>query len=205
MAMMPSLFDLSDEATTEPQLEGAGFRIRALARGIDLLIHLGVSFVAGMVGVLLTVLGAALQEAPPDAALAKLGANTPLGFLAALLGGLALHTLCEGLHGSTPGKRICGLTVVGEGVGAATLAGALKRNIAYYWDAFFFGMVAAHKMAESSRRQRFGDIWGQTQVVHLSALPRERRRSGLRFLLAVLAGLIVDGTLLLAELGLRLA
>ena len=31
-----------------------------------------------------------------------------------LLGVTLVHTLCEGLHGSTIGKKVCGITVVSE-------------------------------------------------------------------------------------------
>jgi uncharacterized RDD family membrane protein YckC len=137
--------------------------------------------------------------------MARLSATTPLGFLAALIGATAMETLAEGLHGSTLGKRICGLTVISEDGSPATLLGALKRSIAYFWDALFFGLVAAQKMSESPRRQRFGDVWGHTQVVRLSSLDAGARRSWRRFALATTAGVTVDGIVLFVELASRLA
>jgi uncharacterized RDD family membrane protein YckC len=115
-----------------------------------------------------------------------------------------MHVLAEGLHGSTIGKRICGLAVISEDGTPATLLGALKRSIAYFWDAMFFGLIAAQKMSESPRRQRVGDAWGHTQVVRLSSLDSGTRRSWVRFAVAVTAGIAVDGVLLLTELASRL-
>jgi uncharacterized RDD family membrane protein YckC len=202
--MLPILLDLSDEETPAVR-EGAGFWVRALARGIDTFVHLAVGLAAGLAAGILVAIGGALQGVPTDEALAKLSASTPLGLLAALIGGTAMHALAEGIHGSTVGKRICGLTVISEDGAPATLLGALKRSIAYFCDALFFGLVAAQKMSESPRRQRVGDVWGHTQVVRLSSLDAGTRRSWVRFAVAATAGITVDGVILLTELASRLA
>ena len=202
--MLPSLIDLSGNETP-PIREGAGFLIRGLARGIDLLVHFAVSAATGIAAAFLIVIGSAIQGVPPDEPLARLSVTSPLGYLAALIGGTAMHVLAEGLHGSTLGKRMCGLTVISEDGTPATLLGALKRDIAYYWDALFFGLIAYHKMAESPRRQRYGDEWGRTQVVGLSTLDPNARRSWLRFAAATTAGMAVDGAILFIEVGYRLA
>jgi uncharacterized RDD family membrane protein YckC len=136
--------------------------------------------------------------------MARLSATTPLGFLAALIGATAMHTLAEGLDGSTIGKRICGLTVISEDGGPATLRGAFRRSIAFHLDALLFGLIAARKMSESPRCQRHGDVWGGTQVVRLSSLDAGVRRSWLRFALAATAGATVDGIVILVELASRL-
>jgi uncharacterized RDD family membrane protein YckC len=115
-----------------------------------------------------------------------------------------MHVCAEGLHGSTLGKRICGLTVISENGTPATLPGALKRNIAYFWDALFFGLIAARKMSESPRNQRYGDVWGGTQVVRLSSLDASARRSWLRFLLATSAGFALDGVAIFLGLASKL-
>lgn len=141
------------------------------------MVHFSAALAATLAAGILVAVGSALQGVEPDAALARISQTTPFSFLAATLGSLAMHVLCEGLHGSTVGKRVCGLTVISEDGTPAILAGALKRSIAYFWDAFFFGLVASQKMAESSRRQRYGDAWGHTMVVRLSALDPSARRS----------------------------
>jgi|SRR5215470_7622248 len=200
---MSTLLGLSDGAT--PVREGAGFAVRALARGIDTLVHFAVGLAAGLVVGILVAIGSALRGVPADAAIARLSGTTPLGFVAALIGGTAMHVLAEGLHGSTLGKRICGLTVISEDGTPASIPSALKRSIAYYWDALFFGLIAYRKMSESPRRQRFGDVWGQTQVVRLSSLDAGARRSWVRFALATTAGITVDGVVIFTELAFKLA
>jgi uncharacterized RDD family membrane protein YckC len=187
--------------STEPVvLEGVGFWRRALARAIDLFVHMLIGSLTGMVAALLLLIGAALRGASPDAALAKLSADTLPGFAAALVGGIAMHVLCEGLHGSTLGKRLCGIIVINENGGPSNLAGALKRTLAYFVDALFFGLVAFQKMAASPKRQRVGDIWGRTMVVRIATLDPSTRPSRLRFAGAALAGLTADGLVIFLEL-----
>lgn len=126
---MSTLLDLS---TDGPSIrEGAGFWVRALARVIDTLVHTAVGLAAGLAMGILVAIGSALQGIPGDESIQKLSATTPLAFLAALIGDIALHAVAEALHGSTVGKRICGLTVISEDGTPATLPGALKRSIVY--------------------------------------------------------------------------
>jgi uncharacterized RDD family membrane protein YckC len=188
---------------SQEQLERAGFGRRALARAIDLAIHYGVAFFVTIVAVVVVSLGAALRGEPAGDALAGLSATTPLTYLAAMLGALMMHTLSEGLHGSTLGKWICGMVVVGEDGSPATIASALKRSVAFYWDGLFFGMVAYQSMAGSPRGQRYGDVWGRTMVLRTSALPPSARRSWLRFAGAAVAGLAADGFILMLEIASR--
>lgn len=191
---MSTLLDLS---TDGPSIrEGAGFWVRALARVIDTLVHTAVGLAAGLAMGILVAIGSALQGIPGDESIQKLSATTPLAFLAALIGDIALHAVAEALHGSTVGKRICGLTVISEDGTPATLPGALKRSIAYFWDALFFGLVGARKMSESPRNQRFGDVWGHTQVVRLSALDPASRRSWVSLVLANGLAVVIDGAAL---------
>ena len=196
--------DLPGPAGEDPAepivLEGVGFWRRVLARAIDLLVHMLVGSLTGIVAGLLLLIGAALRGASPDAALAKLSAETLPGFVVALIGGTAMHVLCEGLHGSTLGKRLCGIIVVSEDGGPSSLTGALKRNLAYFVDALFFGLVAFQKMAASPKRQRVGDVWGQTMVVRIATLDPSTRPSTLRFAGAALAGLTADSLLIFLEL-----
>src|SRR2546425_8419934 len=111
--MLPSLIDSPEEPSTTPA-EGAGFFIRAVARILDLLVHLLVSTVTGVVAGLVIVFAEIAVHADAQAALARLTTTPASGYLAALLGGAWLHVVSEGLHGSTLGKRVCGLTVVAE-------------------------------------------------------------------------------------------
>ena len=187
----------------EQQLEGVGFGRRAVARGIDLLVHYGVATIASFLAAILLIVGAKLQGNSADYALAKLQHPPPLSFLAALLGACLMHTLSEGLDGSTLGKRLCGIVVIREDGSPATVVGAIKRNSAYYWDAFFFGMVAYSAMSRSPKRQRVGDSWGETMVIRRSALPPSARRSWLRFAGATVTGIVADGFAMTMEVASR--
>jgi uncharacterized RDD family membrane protein YckC len=202
---MLDLIGPEDTPTTEPPgLEGVGFGRRALAHGIDLVVHIVIGAVIGVVATILVLLGAGFRGVSPDAALARLSTTSFLSFAVALLGGTAMHTLCEGLHGSTLGKRLCGIIVISENGGPSNLLGAIKRNLAYYIDSLFFGLVAYQKMSETPKRQRIGDRWGHTMVVRIAVLDKSTRPSGLRFAAAALTGLTADGLTIFMELAYRL-
>jgi uncharacterized RDD family membrane protein YckC len=190
--------------TGPPALEGVGFGRRAVAQAIDLTVHSLVGIVVGVTTSLLVVIGAAFRGVEPDQTLAMISADSLGDFIAALVGATAMHILAEWLHGSTIGKRLCGITVIHEDGGPADFGGVVRRNIAYYVDAMFFGLVAYHKMAQSPRSQRVGDQWGRTMVVRIRELDPGRRRSGLRFVGASLAGLVADGLIVFLELASRL-
>jgi uncharacterized RDD family membrane protein YckC len=180
--------------------EGVGFWRRALARLIDAVFHLMVAFVASVAAGIAIAIAAALTHRPTDAAVAAVSALSATGVLAAYLGATATHVFAEGLHGSTLGKRICGIRVVAEDGRPATLVAALKREIAFFVDALFFGLVAVLAMSSSPRRQRTGDKWAHTMVVRLAAVPPAARLPAWRFVLAALAGVFTDGGVIFAEL-----
>ena len=198
--MSPSL-----PAQGAPLPEGARFWLRALGRGVDVVVHYAVAVVAGVAAAIVAMIAAALRGIPADEAIATFSTTPVSGYVAAALGAAAMHALSEGLHGSTLGKRLCGLSVVSDSGGPAGLTGALKRNLLFYVDALFFGFVAYFKMSESPRRQRFGDVWGQTMVVRIADLDPGARRSSLRFVAAALAGMTAGGFVMFAELIFRLA
>jgi hypothetical protein len=100
-----------------------------------------------------------------------------------LLGVTLVHT-CEGLHGGTIGKKVCGITVVSEDGTSVGLLAGLKRSLGFLVDQFALGLVGVHKILNSPLQQRVGDEWAGTMVVRLSALPLGARRSGARFLVA---------------------
>ena len=196
--------DVSFDGAPGPVMEGATFGIRALARVIDTIMGLVVGLATGILAGLLIAIGSIVRGVPPDEALAALSETGPLGVIASIVGSIAMHTTSEGLHGSTIGKRLCGLIVVSEGGAPTTVAGALKRSVAYLWDALFFGLIAKAKMDQSPLRQRHGDVWGGTQVVRLSALPPGERPSWIRFAGAALLGMALYSTILFIELAFRL-
>lgn len=85
----------------------------------------------------------------------------------------AYHTLLEGFAGTTPGKLVMGLRVVGTGerrmLGAVALRNLLRLvdGIALYVVGF---LVAAHNRAQ----KRVGDFVGGTMVIQVPMQPMER-------------------------------
>jgi uncharacterized RDD family membrane protein YckC len=97
-------------------------------------------------------------------------------FALSTLAGITYHALCEGFGDATVGKALLGLRVRRESLGPTDVGGAIVRNLAFYIDSFFFGLVAYTTMSRSEKRQRLGDKWGHTVVVRVASLPRDARR-----------------------------
>jgi uncharacterized RDD family membrane protein YckC len=64
-----------------------------------------------------------------------------------------------------------GLRVRRSDLAPCTVGAAFGRNLAYYIDSFFFGLVAYSSMSKSPRQQRLGDKWAHTVVVKSATLP----------------------------------
>jgi uncharacterized RDD family membrane protein YckC len=115
----------------------------------------------------------------------------------ALLGAYLYHSLSEGLGGTTLGKLVCDLRVVQKDDGRpCTMAAAFKRDLAYYWDALFFGLVAYSSMSDSPLYQRYGDKWAGTVVVDKDDFTAAARPSGEMVAVGILTG---SGALLLCQ------
>ena len=195
---------VADQPGVAP-IEGAGFLIRALARLIDLAVHFAVTTVTGLVAGIVIALAAAVLQADLEAAVGRVTTTPILGYLIALAGGAWLHVASEWLHGSTLGKRLCGLTVVrDDGSLPPGFAAALRRTIAFYVDSLFFGAVAWSKMQQTPRRQRIGDEWAHTMVVRRKTVPVSGRPSSLRFLAGLTLGVVGDSVIVFTELMSRL-
>jgi uncharacterized RDD family membrane protein YckC len=95
----------------------------------------------------------------------------------ALVSGVVVSSICETYAGGTLGKLLLGLRVTRLDGGPIQFTQALKRNIAYIWDVFFFGLVAHGAMAQSPLNQRVGDRWAQTLVVRAGEANLHVRRT----------------------------
>ncbi|HKH45446.1 MAG TPA: RDD family protein [Thermoanaerobaculia bacterium] len=84
-------------------------------------------------------------------------------------------------HGSSLGKLLLGIVVLEETGRPCSWLQAWKREILYFVDAFFFGLIAYSQMSKSPREQRLGDEWADTVVVHRRSAPHRSLRSGLHF------------------------
>lgn len=189
-----------------PPLVGVGVARRAVARFVDLVVML-VAFAAGS---LVAVLGAGVlaSDGSTFAAIELLSnLDSSSGWFRlwdtalSLIALTAMHTLCEGLHGSTPGKRLLGIRVVARDGGPAGLGAALKRSVGFLVDQLFFGLVGIHRILQSSDAQRIGDEWADTLVVRFREAPPESRPSTRRFLAAGAAGLAGCGLVALVSTG----
>jgi len=132
--------------TTPPALppegitQGAGFGIRALARIIDI----GFGWLLGLVGgvfgcIVLAILQMTGSVSPGWEQ--RIAGVSAAGFGLSLLGGFLYHSLCEGLHGASLGKLICRLRVLQQDGRASCIRGACVRNLGWYIDGLFFGLV----------------------------------------------------------------
>jgi len=152
------------DTAPEVMLEPGGFAIRAVAHLIDL----GVTMVLGLAsgvfaGIVLAVLDRAGSITPGGEQ--RVGIASGGSFVLGLVASLLYHAIAEGLGGATAGKAIVGLRVLTEDQKPCTFPKALGRNLAYYFDALFFGLVAWSSMSSSPMRQRYGDKWAKTIVV----------------------------------------
>jgi uncharacterized RDD family membrane protein YckC len=176
------------EAESSSVLEAAGFGIRAGARIIDFVICNLIAFVSAIGLGIVVVVAATVVQAPVEPVLARLGETGFVGYLAGVLAYVTYHTLSEGIHGSSVGKLVLGLTVVGETEGRCGLRSALVRPLGFFIDGLFFALPAYFAMRDSSIRQRIGDRWAHTRVVRRRSLAPDQRRTTGRLMGALAAG-----------------
>lgn len=188
-----------DVGTAGVTLEPGGFGIRAAAHVLDTVLSTLVALVAGAAGGATVALLASAGVAAADWQ-QRIGKTTPLTFAFGILASLTYHVVCEWLGGATAGKAICGLRVLTEQKRPCTFPKALGRNLAYYFDALFFGLVAWSQMSKSPMKQRFGDQWAGTIVVHAPWKQGLVTRSPV---VGILVGFLVYGSIHLAAMVLR--
>jgi uncharacterized RDD family membrane protein YckC len=175
-----------------------GFGRRAAARIIDFIIHFGVGMVSGIIAAIGIGIVSVITGESADAMLAKMQNTGAAAFLLSLLGSVLYESICEGLHGSTAGKLVLGLTVLRTDGRPCTYVQAIARNFAFFFDSILFGLVAHISMKDSPIDQRYGDKWAGTIVVQRTSAPPHVLRSGGRFVAVFFLALFVDGVALLA-------
>jgi uncharacterized RDD family membrane protein YckC len=179
-------------------LQYAKFGVRAAARIIDTIAGFVVGAVGGALGGALV--GVLQATGSLDAgAVGRLGGLSIGSFVLSSLGNLAYHAASEGMGGASLGKLLTGLRVLRQDGAPATIGAGLIRSLAYYIDAFFFGLVAYSVMSKSPAQQRLGDQWGKTVVVRNASVPPSSARSpagGLVVGVIVWAACIALGTVL---------
>jgi len=174
-------------------LVGVGFWPRALARLTDMAAHYGVTYATGLIfGFMLRI---ASNGHLSRLVILRLRQFSLLNFLLVLLGSILFHALCEGIHGSTPGKLMLAMVVVQEDGAPCAPKAAWIRSLAYVIDSLFFGIVAYSAMQDSPLEQRLGDKWAGTVVCRRADVPPISLRGLDRFVLALFFASIVDSAL----------
>jgi uncharacterized RDD family membrane protein YckC len=102
---------------------------------------------------------------------------------------LSYHGVAESLGGTTLGKLIFGLDVVGEDGAPISLGRGLLRNLWVLVDGLLFGRGRRTSHAAAPRRQRLGDRHAAPLVVHRRDLPAAARRRTATIAHGILIGL----------------
>ena len=184
-------------ATPAETLQGVSFWPRAFARVIDFAVHYLVAFIAGtLFGFLLTI---AAGGQPPIWILRRmLHIRFPV-FVAGLLGSTAYQVGCTSVHGSTLGKLVLSLRVVQDDGTRCRLKSAIIRELGYFVDALFFGIIGYAAMKGDPRQQRHGDRWAQTLVCKRARV-LQSDQGVMRFVLGLLTGICADIAFLMVGL-----
>jgi uncharacterized RDD family membrane protein YckC len=181
--------------TTPGALEGVSFWPRAAARVIDFVVHYLVAFFSGMLFIFM--LSIASGGHIPRMMLWHLRHPGLTGFVFSLFGSLAYQLIFTTVHGSSMGKRLLSMVVVQEDRTPCSIKSALIRELSYYIDALFFGIIAYTSMQKSTLEQRHGDEWAHTIVCKRSLVSQENLRGAGRFIVALVFALAADSALLM--------
>ncbi|MBL8924601.1 MAG: RDD family protein [Myxococcaceae bacterium] len=182
-----------------------GFGRRAGGRIIDLVTHQVLAVVAGVIaGITIAILESiGVVAAGSVQSMGKHGFlfNMLAGSLASLAGSATSTVIC----GASVGKAILGMRVVRLDGSRPGLGASLVRELGYFIDVFFFGLVAKAAMDGSSLAQRHGDRWAGTAVVRADHAGGTGRPSGVRLAVGLMAGafvyaLAIGGAFVLAVL-----
>lgn len=187
----------------EPEgLQGVGFWPRAGARVIDGIAHTLVAFFTGLLfgGMLMLASGG---HVPPLVA-AKLRHGRVTGFLFSAIGVFVYHVIFDTLHGSTVGKLALQMVVVQEDGSPCRFKSAVIRELGYFVDALFFGIIGYMAMDRTPQHQRYGDDWARTIVCSRSSVAPDKRRSAGRFVFALFFALMADAALIMTGMLVRI-
>jgi uncharacterized RDD family membrane protein YckC len=173
-------------------LEGVGFWPRAAARLIDHFVHFTLRRVTGYFFGIMLVVASGGPGHVPRYILLRLRHPGISGFVFAIIGYLAYHVIFSTVHGSSLGKRMLGMVVLQEDGSPCRFKGALIRELGYYVDGLFFGIVGYTAMQSSAQQQRHGDDWAHTVVCKRNQVAPEKLQGWGRFTVALMFALMVD-------------
>ena len=170
--------------------QGVPFWPRVLARVIDYLVHYLTTFLAGILFVLILALAAGGR--PPAWVLQRISHTNFPGLMAGILGLFAYHVICTSVHGSTLGKLLLRMQVIQDNGSPCRPKSAIIRELGYFVDAMFFGVIGYFAMREDPEQKRHGDVWAGTLVCKRASLPSASQQAGMRFALGLLLGIAAD-------------
>ncbi len=179
-------FSFGGYATEPVGLTGVSFWPRAGARIIDQIVQYCISY--GTARMFWLMLVAASGGHVPFWVAMKLRHLGIAGWLAGVLSWLAYHVVCTSVHGSTLGKRLLSLVVVQEDGTPCRLKSAMIRELGYFVDSLFFGLIAYFAMQKNFKEQRYGDQWADTLVCRRSDVAPHQLRGNGRFVLGLMLG-----------------
>jgi uncharacterized RDD family membrane protein YckC len=183
--------------------DSVGFGRRVGGRAIDLVGNQVAAFTGGVAVILLHGFLQAFGLFP-ESGIPKLGHGAVFNFFAGATAGISGAALSTWICGASIGKAMLGMRVVtidGERPGPFA---SVVREVLYYVDAFFFGMVAKSAMDKSALQQRVGDSAANTVVVRADAVSPVAVSSAPRLAVGLMAGFalhaaVLAGLLLVAE------
>jgi uncharacterized RDD family membrane protein YckC len=175
--------------------QGVTFWPRVLARLIDFVVHYITAFLAGFLFTL--PLAIAAGGRPPAGVLQQVFQRHFATFVAGILGMFAYHVICTSIHGSTLGKLLLGMQVIQDDGSPCRPKSAILRELGYFVDALFFGLIGYFAMHEDPEQKRLGDGWADTIVCKRAQVPSASKRDAMRFVFGLLLGITADMALLM--------
>lgn len=186
---------LGEYAAPVGKFKGATFWPRAAARIVDFVLQYFVGMFAGLLfAVLLTI---AAGGRPPAWVLARITHASWVVYLAGVFGMFSYSAICESIHGSTLGKLVLSLQVLQEDGSPCRPKSAIIRELGYFVDVLFFGLVGYSRMKDTVEQQRLGDEWAHTIVCKRADVPMQSRQGAMRFVLGLTLGIFADVALLM--------
>jgi uncharacterized RDD family membrane protein YckC len=98
------------------------------------------------------------------------------------------------------GKRLLSLQVVQDDGFRCRPRSAIIRELAFFVDSFFFGVIGYTAMQGNDQHKRHGDWWANTIVRKIAKGAHESRREAGRFMLGLTVGVVADMALVIAGL-----
>jgi uncharacterized RDD family membrane protein YckC len=167
-------------------LRGETFGPRAAARLIDLILQYALGYAAGRLFLFMIFFSSGGH--PPPWVLLRLSRGRAFIYLGSFLGLFFYQVISTTICGSSLGKRLCSLQVLQDDGSRCRLRSAVIRELGYYVDALFFGLIGYSAMRGTEEQQRYGDEWAGTIVCRMSDVPAPSRQTGIQFALGQTIG-----------------